>query len=660
MITCSNCQFKNPGVHKFCQRCGEPLASEGQGAGAAIEEQAEGQVSEQAADDLEAGLPENLPAQHLYARLMPPDKRTLSPATYLDAAQRYWVVTVLSSGNALVEDRTPEVRSPLQEQLPQLAGAALSTLQAATVPAAAYPYLMLAEAAPQLYDAVVQDETTALIMPEKRAVSPLLTALSAAVDPLQYVYWMYSLIELWGAIAPIPQWRSSLIQADNLGIDTDQSLRIRYFIEPSIQPPTLSDLKGFLQSLLAQPHRGAIPPLRQVRQIILAVTSATTLASLSQELAAIGESLLGTPEAMTPSVSAVSLEAASKLRLEVNDREGDSRDVVEPGEDVDAMTLNDDDNLNRALPAEDEPIDMDDATMLLPMRLDSLIEAGRTDVGKQRDHNEDCFLIASSQYKRADNQGRYTQAHGLYVLCDGMGGHAGGEVASALAAQTLSDYFDQHWPMPNASQPDSPLPTEAVVVAGVKLANRAIYEVNEQEGRAGHERMGTTLVLVLLQGTEAVVAHVGDSRLYQHNRRMGLQQVTVDHEVGQREIKRGIPAAVAYARPDAYQLTQALGPRDSADLQPSVTYLKFVEDTLLLLCSDGLSDNDLVEDYLDSHIDPLLKGKQALAGGLDELVDLANEVNGHDNISVIALQIKVSPDSSQMNRTKDAGQTRLQ
>ena len=155
--------------------------------------------------------------------------------------------------------------------------------------------------------------------------------------------------------------------------------------------------------------------------------------------------------------------------------------------------------------------------------------------------------------------------------------------------------------------------------------------------------MGTTLVLVLLQGTEAVVAHVGDSRLYQYTRRTGLNQVTIDHEVGQREMQQGIPHDIAYGRPDAYQLTQALGPRGKEDLHPSISYLSFSEDTLLLLCSDGLSDNNLVEEHLDSHVDPLLRGKKELETGINDLIDLGNEVNGHDNISAIAIRLKVSP-----------------
>ena len=640
MITCPNCQLENPGAHKFCQRCGEPLPVISQ-SDDLPESQPESQPKSQ--PESQSSLQPNI--QRLSASLMPPDKRTLSPATYLDAAERYQVVTVLSPGHALVSDRTPDVRSPLQSQLSKLTGASITNLQnVEDLPTAAYPYLILADAAPPLYDVMQQNDITLLITPERTALLPLLKSLSDAVDPLQYVYWMYRLIELWTALAPVPQWRSSLIQANNLGIDIDQSLRIRHFIEPSIQPPKLSDLKGFLQSLLAQPHRGKVPSLRQIRKIILAVNTATTLKELSHELETIGKDLLNSSEPMTPNIS-------HKVST-VN---------THPQPLIEDMDVNsDDDELNKALPSNNELTETDDATMLLPMRLGSLLEAGRTDVGRQRDHNEDCFLIVSSHHKRADNNGQYTRAHGLYVLCDGMGGHDGGEVASELAAQTLSTYFDEHWPIPTLSQPDSPLPKKSVVVEAVKLANQAIFEVNDKESRAGHKRMGTTLVLVLIQGTEAVVAHVGDSRLYQFNRRTGIQQVTVDHEVGQREMQRGIPEAVAYARPDAYQLTQALGPRDSADLNPSVTYLKFVEDTLLLLCSDGLSDNNVVEDYLDSHISPLLMDKKALSSGLDELVDLANQVNGHDNISAIALQIKVTPDLSQTKPKPNASQTVLQ
>ena len=658
---------------------------------------------------------------------MPADKLSITPATALDQNQRYQVITVLAQGNALVKDTTPEVRSPLQEKLPELAQAAAQELQITPqLPASAYPYLLLSDAAPPLYDTWQQNDTTLLITAtEALTHTSLIEAFSTATEPLQYVYWMYTLTDLWAALEPIPQWRSSLLLANNLGIDSEQSLRIEQFIEPGSpphRPPELSELKGFLQSLLALPHRGTFAPLRQIRDIILTVTSAQTLDQLRNELAAIGESLLTTPDAITPARNPSITSPAEETSFIVeNDTDKLNTDPVDNSSEhplnaspettsmppvesnpavetkptvetdlptdlpvtdlpvtdlpVDAAStdpiekplletpLEDDPLENIALQTfSDEPSDSGESTMVLPMKLTALQDAGRTDVGRQREHNEDCFFISSSIQKQSDNQGDRTQAHCLYVLCDGMGGHAGGEVASQLAAQTLKTYFDEHWPHPLPGQAPSRLPTKTIVAEAVKLANTAIFGVNEKEGRAGHERMGTTLVVVLLQGTEIMVAHVGDSRLYQYTRRSGLKQVTTDHEVGQREIKRGVPHDIAYARPDAYQLTQALGPRGSEDLYPDVAYLHFSEDTLLLLCSDGLCDNNLVETHLDSHIAPLLKGQKDLDKGMDELIDLSNEVNGHDNISAIAIRLQVSPDLGLIrgNRTADAGQTLLQ
>ena len=90
------------------------------------------------------------------------------------------------------------------------------------------------------------------------------------------------------------------------------------------------------------------------------------------------------------------------------------------------------------------------------------------------------------------------------------------------------------------------------------------------------------------------IAHVGDSRIYKFTRQEGVVQLTVDHEVGQREIQRGVEPEVAYARPDAFQLTQALGPRDNKLVHPDVDFLELNKDTLLLLCTDGLSDNNMM------------------------------------------------------------------
>ena len=126
--------------------------------------------------------------------------------------------------------------------------------------------------------------------------------------------------------------------------------------------------------------------------------------------------------------------------------------------------------------------------------------------------------------------------------------------------------------------------------------------------------------------------------------------MTLDHEVGQREINWGIEPSLAYARPDAYQLTQALGPRHQNDIKPSISYHDIAEDTLFLLCSDGLSDNDFLEHHETSHIAPMLSSKSNLEARLADLIDLANEHNGHDNITAIVTRLKLKPDMKNLPR----------
>ncbi len=236
--------------------------------------------------------------------------------------------------------------------------------------------------------------------------------------------------------------------------------------------------------------------------------------------------------------------------------------------------------------------------------------------------------------------GRSVQARGLYVLCDGMGGHAAGEVASAMAVETIKRYFQDNWH-------NQQIPTEASVREAVHLANQAIYDVNQQNARSGNGRMGTTLAMVLIQDTNAVIAHVGDSRVYRLTRKRGLEQITVDHEVGQREIQRGVDPEIAYSRPDAYQLTQALGPRSEQFVNPDILFVELNEDSLFVLCSDGLSDNTLIETHWQTHLAPLLSSRANLDQGILQLIELANEHNGHDNITAVLIRVKVRPNFDQ-------------
>jgi protein phosphatase len=291
----------------------------------------------------------------------------------------------------------------------------------------------------------------------------------------------------------------------------------------------------------------------------------------------------------------------------------------------------------------EDPDDM--PTIVLPMQLSGLEDAAATDVGRQREHNEDYFGITLDLHKSELPFGSSVQAKALYIMCDGMGGHAGGEVASRLAVETLQTYFKQHW----YGKGKLSLPAEAVIRSAILAANQAIYDQNQAGDRLGSGRMGTTLVMLLLCGTKVAFAHVGDSRLYRFSRKQGLQQLTTDHEVGQREIKRGASFEVAYARPDAYQLTQALGPRDSAYVDADIEYMDLNEDALFILASDGLTDGDLLEQYWPNYIESLLSSQANLELGVQQLVELGNQQNGHDNITAIVVRARVQPDLNPLN-----------
>ena len=281
--------------------------------------------------------------------------------------------------------------------------------------------------------------------------------------------------------------------------------------------------------------------------------------------------------------------------------------------------------------------DDDSPTVVLPMQLARLDSAGASHVGRQRDHNEDNFNIQTEIFTTSGLTGQTFSAKGIYILCDGMGGHSGGEVASAMVVDELKRYFALHW--------QEQFPSEEMIRAAIASANQVVYDANESDDRMGNGRMGTTLVLVLIEGTQVAFAHVGDSRLYTYSRRQGLIQRTVDHEVGQLEVMRGVEPEIAYGRPESYQLTQALGPKDSDYINPGLEFMELQEDTLFLLCSDGLSDYSLVEDHGEEKVAPMLGSQAVLEQGVSDLIHLANDLSGHDNITAVAIRAKVRPDS---------------
>jgi serine/threonine protein phosphatase PrpC len=285
--------------------------------------------------------------------------------------------------------------------------------------------------------------------------------------------------------------------------------------------------------------------------------------------------------------------------------------------------------------------DVDSETSLIissTMLLQDITYAGKTDVGMQRDRNEDDFVIVFQTRSINGKSQISDRSHrGLFVLCDGMGGHDGGEVASAIAVNSITEQFRPFW--------IDTLPGEKKLNEIICNANQAIFAKNESEQRQSLSRMGTTLVLLAIHDLSVAIAHVGDSRIYKvtnsqittnsQNLEPQLEQITRDHEVLNQLIDLGVELEVAQSRSDAHQLTQALGPNPSDRLDPSINFLSLTEPTLFLLCSDGLCDNAAIEDNWRSHLLPILTKEIDLQTGLDNLMDLGNNVNGHDNLTAI-------------------------
>lgn len=486
------------------------------------------------------------------------------------------------------------------------------------IPALAQPYLALHEAyyptVPVVHDAWQQDGK-AVVLLEDRSEWLLLTDLwgNEQLSTLQILYWLDEMAKLWEALE---HWhcRQSLLEVNNLRVDEDQSLGlVRLYPETQEQQITLQDLGRMWQMLFDQSQR----------------TQFTTLGSIFRQMST---NEIDTVQKLRSQLEALAHEQQS-LTTAMTQYDDSAEETPEDVANTITMktTLQD---LNSPNESEDLP------TVILPMQLLSLDDAGCTDIGHQREHNEDSFGIQTQIKKQETPISRSVQARGLYVLCDGMGGHAAGEVASAMAVETLKRYFQDHWQ-------DDQLPTEATIREAIRQANQAIYDVNQKNARSGSGRMGTTLAMILIQNTDAAIAHVGDSRIYRLTRKRGLEQVTVDHEVGQRQIQQGVDPEIAYSRPDAYQLTQALGPRGEQFINPDLEFFELNEDTLFVLCSDGLSDNDLIETHWQTHLAPLLSSRANLDQGIFQLIELANEHNGHDNITAILVRVKVRPNFEQ-------------
>ncbi len=574
---------------------------------------------------------------------------------YLDPEQRRYQLLdslepeKIAKGEVEVRvlDCQPLQKSPLEALLEQqqtgLQRQSSSVWQAAVVdadmlknlsmPEIAQAYLALKNSfpgtVPAIHDGWQQDETKVVLLEDRSGWHLLVDLLPHESLPMgQILYTLDEMAQLWVALEP---WhcRQSLLEITNLRVDEDQKMCLqKLYQDPEGTELTLQDLAMMWRRLFHQSQRTKFDSLTQLLREMYAgdIQTVDEVRSRLQAIAHEVEILDSAPASTFSSSTAPTIQEPPGVAVA----------PIEHGDDTEFLTrsrLEDNDDVTGG---DDMP------TVILPMQLISLEDAGETDIGRQRDHNEDFFGIETLMKKQENALGRSVQARGLYIICDGMGGHASGEVASAMAVETIKNYFLDRW--------KDELPDEASIREAILVANQAIYDINQQNARSGSGRMGTTLVMLLVQDTKLALAHVGDSRLYRFTRKKGLEQVTRDHEVGQREIQRGVEEAIAYSRPDAYQLTQALGPRNENFVNPDITFLELHEDTLMILASDGLTDNDLLDNHWQTHIAPLISSRFNLEQGVSQLIELANQHNGHDNITAIVVRAKLRPNTDYQRR----------
>ncbi|MGH7927421.1 MAG: Stp1/IreP family PP2C-type Ser/Thr phosphatase, partial [Candidatus Binatia bacterium] len=222
----------------------------------------------------------------------------------------------------------------------------------------------------------------------------------------------------------------------------------------------------------------------------------------------------------------------------------------------------------------------------------------------------------------------------LYIVADGMGGHKGGALAAELAVQEL----ERHLQQTPAGEPVD----QAIQAAFVK-ANKSVYE-KAHSGDTTTEGMGTTAVLLLISGQNATLAHVGDSRayLYRDNR---LTRLTTDHTVVEKMVQAGmLKPEDAADHPDSSVLERAIGSKP--DIEVDIRNELLNQGDAILLCSDGLSGY-----VADTQIESVLRSQKTVKETTEDLVRLALEKGGKDNVTVQLIQYGAKKDAQALRQT---------
>ena len=513
---------------------------------------------------------------------------------------------------------------------------------------------------PSLYGFCGLEEEPPILLLENAPIAadgslfPLLEAAWATATPARQIYWLWQLWQLW---APMKAQRvaASLLNPENLHVE-GWRVRLRELIADAV---TLNPEAGI----------ETVAPPADLSDTTTSPPLFRTTSPLLNDLAA----------AWQPWIERADRSIAAPLKA--------IWQQMQTSQDSEAIAT----QLNHLLLKQ---------TAQLPLKLEI---AGGTTTGTQRAHNEDsCFPLSPL----AED----TLLPYIGIICDGIGGHEGGEVASQIALRTLQlqlrallaealkdESVHERLPDPQALRAGSqsaddeqtgplnlefegaehgeqagltrqPEPLSPTIVKQqlqeiVRIVNNLISDQNDSQGRELRQRMGTTLVMavqlpqpiatrpvsvetapdspVQRPSHELYLVHVGDSRAYWLTPDY-CHALTVDDDVVTREVLMGHSSyQEALRRPDGGALIQALGTRDADLLDTNVQRFLIEEDGLLLLCSDGLSDYDRIEQSWKPITEAVFAGERSLSEAVQDWIDLANQKNGHDNTSVVLLRCQV-------------------
>lgn len=275
-------------------------------------------------------------------------------------------------------------------------------------------------------------------------------------------------------------------------------------------------------------------------------------------------------------------------------------------------------------PAVEPVVETPVSTPSRPSSLPPGLHVGRkTDVGRQREQNEDALYTTTAYIESSDG----TEPFGLYIVADGMGGYQGGEIASSVAVRAASHYILKHIYLPYLSgdtETAMRTPINDVLISAVNEANEKVL--------SGAPEAGTTLTIAVVIGRQAYFAHVGDSRAYLYSDGK-LRQITQDHSLVARMVELGqVTAEEALTHQHRNVLYRAIGQHSALEVE---TYLRVLSpNSYLLICSDGLWG--LIP---DEKIGAVLQSVGSPEEGVNALIDLANQNGGDDNITAVLIGI---------------------